>query len=90
MYDIYSEKVMEHFKNPQNIGEMKDADSSNFYKNFRCGLLHAGCIESGGYISYDQGQFCISNNDSLIVNPHLLIQRVHKNFNNLHDIRILH
>ncbi len=58
-----------------------EADALNFYDNFRCGLLHAGCIESGGYISYDQGQFYMSNNGSLIVNPKLLSQKVCEKFN---------
>ena len=52
----------------------------NFYENFRCGLLHSGCIEYGGYISYKQKQFCVSIKGSLILNPKLLFQEVKKKF----------
>ena len=34
---MYSEKVMEHFKNPQNVGEIKNADGVGEVGNARCG-----------------------------------------------------
>ncbi len=36
---MYSDKVMEHFKNPRNMGEMKDADSVGEVGNPVCGDL---------------------------------------------------
>ncbi|MFX0188011.1 MAG: Fe-S cluster assembly scaffold protein NifU [Candidatus Hodarchaeota archaeon] len=36
---MYSDKVMEHFKNPKNMGEMKDADSVGEVGNPVCGDL---------------------------------------------------
>ena len=39
MPGMYSDKVMEHFRNPQNHGEMKDADAVGTVGNPVCGDL---------------------------------------------------
>jgi len=37
LWSLYSEKVMEHFKNPRNVGEMENPDGIGYVGNPVCG-----------------------------------------------------
>jgi len=37
VWSLYSEKVMEHFKNPRNVGEMENPDGVGYVGNPVCG-----------------------------------------------------
>jgi nitrogen fixation NifU-like protein len=45
---MYSEKVMEHFMNPRNVGEIKDADGEGTVGNPVCGDMMTFYIKVNG------------------------------------------
>jgi nitrogen fixation NifU-like protein len=47
---MYSEKVLEHFKNPRNVGELEDADAEGTVGNPVCGDMMTM------YIKVDDGR----------------------------------
>ncbi len=47
MNSMYSEKVMEHFKDPKNMGEMEDADGIGEVGNPQCGDIMRVYIKVG-------------------------------------------
>ncbi len=50
---MYSEKVMEHFENPRNVGEIKDADGIGEVGNAKCGDIMRMYIKVDGDIISD-------------------------------------
>jgi len=50
---IYSEKVMDHFANPRNVGEIKDADGVGEVGNAKCGDIMKMYIKVDGNIISD-------------------------------------
>jgi len=50
---MYSEKVMDHFMNPRNVGEMKDADGIGEVGNPTCGDLMKIFIKVKGNVITD-------------------------------------
>ncbi len=45
---MYSEKVLDHFKNPRNVGELKDADGEGTVGNPVCGDMMTMYIKVKG------------------------------------------
>jgi nitrogen fixation NifU-like protein len=45
---VYSDKVMDHFKNPRNVGEIKDADGVGTVGNPVCGDMMTMYIKVNG------------------------------------------
>lgn len=60
---MYSEKVMDHFSNPRNVGEIKDADGIGQVGNAKCGDImqmfikvnDEGIIEDVGFKTFGCG-----------------------------------
>lgn len=50
---IYSEKVMEHFANPRNVGEIADADGIGEVGNAKCGDIMRMYLKIDGGIITD-------------------------------------
>ena len=49
---LYSEKVMDHFRNPRNVGEIENADGKGEVGNAKCGDIMKM------YLKIDDGIIC--------------------------------
>ena len=54
---LYSEKVMEHFRNPRNVGVIEDANGIGEVGNAKCGDIMKMYLK----IEDDQGQACFGS-----------------------------
>ena len=54
--------------------------AKDFYEDFRCGLLHSGCIESGGQVSYKTSKLYIIYKGHHFVNPEILLEKIKHHF----------
>lgn len=81
-HDTRTENIGGNYKNwlKNNLGFGQKL-AKDFYYNFRCGLLHAGCVESSGQISYSQKELYGYDKEHLILNPNILFQRLKMKFN---------
>ncbi len=50
---LYSEKVMDHFTNPRNVGEIEDADGIGEVGNAKCGDIMKMYIKVSGNVITD-------------------------------------
>ena len=80
-HDLNNDKNKEKYKKwiKEKFKFTEDA-ALNFYNHFRCGLLHSGCIESGGYVSYEEPNFYQEYKNSLIINPKLFFCKLKDKF----------
>jgi len=56
MENLYSEKIMEHFRNPRNLGEIRNADGVGTVGNPRCGDVMKIYVKVGKRKTEDRGQ----------------------------------
>jgi len=54
--------------------------AEDFYEDFRCGLLHSGCIESGGQVSYETSDLYTFYKGHHFVNPKILLEKIEQYF----------
>ena len=69
---MYSEKVMDHFQNPRNVGEIEDASGVGTVGNAKCGDIMRMFldIDENGIIR--EAKF----KNILIISPHLALPTV--------------
>lgn len=54
--------------------------AKDFYEDFRCGVLHSGCIESGGQISYETSDLYFFYEGHHFINPEILLEKMEHYF----------
>lgn len=84
-FDLYSKEVMKYFKNPKNIGVIKDADGIGTVGNPRCGDVMKVYLKVGQRPILGKSKIQITNDKK---NPKFKLQTIKKQEKYIKDIKV--
>jgi hypothetical protein len=75
-------KSLEFFKKgiKRIFPELSDEESDRLYKEVRCGFFHDGITRKAIFITGEQKDTFVRQGDNLIINPHLFLDKIIKDF----------
>lgn len=79
--DIYAQNILDHYKNPRNFGEIKDANASHAEANYACGDKLKVDIKTKGQKIVDikfQGSGCAISQAAMSILTEAIIGKTKK------------
>ncbi|MEP7169418.1 MAG: hypothetical protein ABI855_08630 [Bacteroidota bacterium] len=83
-YSMNKNNIIEFFKlmNSEFSEDDFNKIANKFYEYFRNGLIHEGRIKGCGQFTYESNQLLFFENNILVINPSVLLDKVVEYFNN--------